>query len=263
MGFAVADYDNDGDQDIFVTNSVGPSPIDDSLTILYENNGDATFRDATFDAGIAELLWGWGCNFADFNNDGYVDLFYTGSFPFFPFFAIGDLGNPGTLLINNADKTFTKHNEWLNVDMSDQYTSGSAVADFDNDGFLDIVVTTTAFEGFPGGPILLKNGGNDNNWLTIRTVGTQSNRDGVGAKVTVRAGNLVQVKETRAGSSFLSMDSPWLTFGLGRFRYAAIIQVSWPSGLTERFSGALANQTLTLVEGTGRAIQLDDEEDEN
>ncbi len=250
MGFAVADYDNDGDQDIFATN-VGPFR-DDTPPILYENNGDGTFRDATFDAGIAELLWGWGSNFADFNSDGYADLFYTGSFPFPPFNFIGEFGNAGTLLINNADKTFTKHNDWLNIDMSEQFTSGSAVADFDNNGFLDIVVATTTLNGFPGRPILLQNAGNHNHWLTIRTVGTWSNRDGIGAKVTIEAGRLVQVKETRAGSSFLSMDSPWLTFGLGRYKRVHRIEVQWPSGLTERFRGTAANRILTLVEGTGR-----------
>jgi len=137
--------------------------------------------------------------------------------------------------------------------LENKYTSGVSVADFDNDGFPDLViVTSTVLE--PGKPVLLQNVGNTNNWITVKTVGTRSNRDGVGARVNVIADDFVQMQEVRAGSSVMSMESPWLTFGLGD-RQQVDIEVKWPSGLVERFSGQTAKQTVTLVEGTAKDLE--------
>jgi hypothetical protein len=155
--------------------------------------------------------------------------------------------------MNDRDKTFTEIGSALGFNLGNQYTSGVAVGDFDNNGFPDVVIGVDTLKDQIGRTVLYQNMGNDNNWLTIRTVGTASNRDGVGARVKVTAGDLRQIKDVHAGSSFLSMDSPWLTFGLGQHERADLVEVTWPSGLIERFENVSARQIITLVEGRGIA----------
>ncbi len=261
MGFGIGDYDNDGDQDLFVTNLGTNQNLPPSATLpaLYENNGNGTFTDVGEQAGVADPIWGWGTAFTDFNNDGYTDIFYTGSFPFEPFNISDDLANPGVFYLNNQDKTFTRRDSWIPVNLRDQYTTGVAAGDFDNDGFSDIIVVAgaTSLDGtvfgekVPGEPVLLRNEGNSNNWISIKTIGTESNRDGIGARVLVKTSNLTQTKEVRAGSSFLSTESRWLTFGLQNNSKLELLEIHWPSGNVERFKNIAANQTITAVEKRG------------
>ena len=254
MAVTLADIDGDLDLDLFATNSANLVPLG-FPHILYENNGDGTFTNVATEAGVADWEFGFGASFADVDNDGDEDLFYAGSLP--PAGVIGPgIASPGRLFLNNGEGEFTME---ATFGLNNKYTSGVAVGDFDNNGFPDIVVVTTSFQRpyrpmVPGQPLLLKNQENKNNWLTVRLVGTISNRGGVGARVKVIAGNLRQVKEVYAGSSFLSTNSPWLTFGLGKRILRANIVVVWPSGLTERFVGLASNQTVTLVEATGIPI---------
>jgi len=256
MGLAIGDYDNDGDQDIFSTN-LGNFPGLSVLPVLYENNGDGTFNDVSDIAGISDNLFGWGASFTDFNNDGYTDLFYAGSFPFAPFFMSGDLASPGTLFINNKNKTFRNKNEWLGVNLSEEFTSGVATADINNTGFSDIVIVSgslsedQSLDGprVAGHPVLLENSGNDNNWITIKTVGVQSNNNGIGARIIIKSGDLVQVKEVRAGSSFLSTESPWPTFGIGQHKEIDEITVHWPSGNIDKLVEIDANKMIIVTEG--------------
>ena len=100
-------------------------------------------------------------------------------------------------------------------------------------------------------PILLRNRGGDNGWITVRLVGTESNRDGVGARVIVTAGNLSLLMETRSGFAFLSTQSPWPTFGLGGHDGPVDVRVEWPSGLTEVFESQQIREMVTLTEGMG------------
>ncbi len=251
MGFGPAEYDNDGDMDIFVTNTATSAPRR-LYHALYENNCDGTFSNVAQSASAAIFEFGWGCTSPDLNNDGFADLFFAGSFPARPFPMIGPgLGNPGTLLLNNQDGTFTDSSSTLPVDLSRLYTSGVAAGDYDNDGFVDIVVGVEAYDDGPGRPVLLHNSGNENHWLTVCLQGTMSNRDAVGARVAVTAGDLTQVKQVYAGSSFLSMDSQWLTFGLSTHVTTERILVRWPLGLVERFPNVAADQTIQLIEGQG------------
>ncbi len=255
MGLAFGDYDNDGDMDFFATN-FGTASVIPYLHALFRNNGDGTFTNVADRTGLAPWEWGWGCSFADFDNDGHVDLIFAGSYPPFPFFVIGPgIGNPGRVFLNvdNKDKSLIKFRPEFRFELGDKFTSGVAVADFDNNGFPDFVIAVDTYRDQIGRPVLYQNMGNDNKWLTIKTVGTKSNRDGVGARVKVVAGDLRQLKEVRAGSSFLSMDSPWLTFGLGQLEKADLVEITWPSGLVERFQNIPSNQTITLVEGKGIA----------
>lgn len=244
MGFAPGDFNNNGFIDIFVTN-LGPGF--NEFHALYRNNGNGTYTDVAAAAGASVFEFGWGATMTDFDNDGRVDIFFAGSDPTF---AIGPgLGNPGTMLFNNGNSTFTNHTADMPTNLSNRLTSGVAAADYDNDGFMDIVVAAVAIGGDPGGPTIFRNLGNANRWLTIKLQGTVSNRDAVGARVRVVAGGLTRTKEIYAGMSFLSQDSMWLTFGLGSSPEADSVEVRWPSGLVETILNVASGQSITMIEG--------------
>lgn len=259
-----SDYDNDGDTDLFVTNYASGTALPHAL---YHNDGNGSFTDQAFFVGVGKLEFGWGCSFQDFDNDGWDDLFFTGALDTYclpgttgcpDFETIGDgRGNRGTVLFNRGDGTFANFSDQMPVDMRNLYTSGVAHADFDQNGFSDILVVaeaTPAQHGRPatsGHPILYQNNGNGNNFVTTRLRGTSSNRDAIGARVLVHAGDLVQMKEVYAGSSHLSTSSAWLNFGLGKATKIDKVVVNWPSGWIDVWTDAAiaVNQTNVLVEG--------------
>ena len=249
MGLAFGDFNQDGTID-FAATSTGT--LNRFFHVLMRNNGEGTFTNIAEET-LSNTPFGWGISAADFNNDGSLDLFKVGSLPLFG--AIGPKGSPGQLLFNGK-KGFFEVAETLPIDLSFDYTTGLAQADYNGDGFIDIVVIRSPWQvnetGNPNGqPLLLKNMGNRNQWLTIRPIGTTSNRMGIGARIEVftRKGK-PQVREVRAGSSFASSESPWPTFGLGRKRFA-FIRISWPSGLTEWFPAFRLRRIYDLVEGKG------------
>ncbi len=267
MGLAGSDYDHDGDIDIFVTNT-GTSGLPHAL---WRNNGNGTFTDQAPAAGVSNHEFAWGCSFTDFDNDGNDDLFFTGSIVgtcppraattagaqrCLALNIIGPgVGNPGTMLFSNGDGGFTELTAQMPVNLSNFYTSGVAQADFDNNGFPDIIVAAEAIPaqagrvGQPGRPFLLRNAGNGNNWLKVRLVGTRSNRDGVGAKVRVASNGVVQLREVYAGASHLSMGSQWLSFGLGQSDRVDSVTVQWPAGTIDILKNAVVNQIVTIEEG--------------
>jgi hypothetical protein len=252
MGLAFGDFNMDGHID-FAATSTGT--LNDFPHILMQNNGDGTFTDIGGE-DLKQTPFGWGITAADFDNDGNLDLFKVGSLPLFG--AIGpNKGSPGQLLLNKGEQGFKEDPEAIAVDFSFDYTNGLARADYNGDGFIDLVVMRSPWSigeaGNPNGqPVLLKNQGNSNQWLTVRPIGTTSNRMGIGARIEVFTNrHKPQVREIRAGSSFASSESPWPTFGLGK-KHFAVIRVSWPSGLTEWFSAFHPRQIYDLVEGKGK-----------
>ena len=150
------------------------------------------------------------------------------------------------------------------MNLENDQQSGLAKGDYDGDGFLDLIIVREAFELFDpqtgdlalsgtGEPILLKNEGNENNWVRVRPKGTKSNRMGIGAKMTLYTFAGRQVREVAAGSSFQSAETPWPTFGMGAKR-RGILKVEWPSGRNELFR-VRANRTMNVVEGRGIRIR--------
>ncbi|MEE9129755.1 MAG: CRTAC1 family protein [Phycisphaerales bacterium] len=248
MGLSMADHDNDGDLDVFSTNT---GLLNGLWHALLRNNGDGSMTNIGVAAGVGVHRFAWGCSFTDFDNDSWADLFFTGALVGWNFNIIGPgVGNQGTMLFNDGDGTFSNFTEHMPVNLENRYTSGVAYGDYDNDGFNDILVMVETIPGDLGTPVLLHNLGNDNNWVKLRLTGTISNRDAIGARVLVTANGVTQAKEVFAGTSLLSTDSKVLSFGLGKAPMTDEITVIWPSGLVEQFANAKAGATVTLVEGT-------------
>ena len=228
-----------------------------SEQVLFQNQGDGTFIDATYDAGLGGYEFAWGGSFADFDNDGDDDLITVGSVAVSFMQILGELAGPGRIYENDGDGQLE---DVIDLGLELEATSGLAVADYDNDGFTDVVIIKTAFDyaqtpwgplAGDGGPVLLHNEGNDNKSVTVRLLGSESNSQGIGAKVLAHVpGRGTQIREVAAGGSFASTNSPWPSFGLGNVG-VAFIEVHWPSGIEETFVVPAAGGMRTLEEGTG------------
>jgi enediyne biosynthesis protein E4 len=248
MGVTLGDYDHDGMLDLFITN------FDDEYNILYHNDGRNSFTDVSFKTKVAEISLpyvGWGTKFFDYDNDGWVDLFVANGHVY-P--QRGQYRQRELLHHNNQDGTFSEvASQAGSAFMEERVGRGAAFGDIDNDGDVDVVVAD-----LDGGPQLLRNdGGNTNSSVLIKTIGGKSNRDGVGARVKVVAGNLVQIDEVRSGGSYLSQNDFRLHFGLQKRTKIDLVEVRWPSGAVDRIANLEANKILTIGEGKGVVRQKD------
>ena len=246
MGVSAADYDMDGFIDIVKTNFVDDTPT------LYRNNGDGSFTDVTYQArlGINTRFLGWGTGFFDFDNDGWKDIFIVNGHVY-PEVDAQSTGSrykqEKQLYWNLRDGTFLDVSAEAGQGIQDPRCSrGAAVGDLDNDGALEIVVNN-----MNDTPSLLKNIGERKNWIEFKTLGRQSNRDGIGARVTVIAGKLKQMDEVRSGGSYISSNDLRLHFGLGDAVKVDRVEVFWPSGRRESFASLSANRVVVLEEGKG------------
>lgn len=246
MGVAIGDARNQGRLDIFKTHFADDTPV------LYANEG-GMFTDLTNKAGFGAFTHyvGWGAGFADFDNDGLLDLLFVNGnvYPeiekYFPEYKHK---NPRMLLRNAGGGTFEDVSAKGGTGITDRHSSrGCAFGDFDNDGDVDVVVMNMNEP-----PSLLRNDvKNGNRWLKLKLVGTKSNRSAIGAKVVLTAGKLRQRQDVLSQSSFYSQSDLRLHFGLGAKEKVDAIEIRWPSGLVERYRDVKANQILTLKEGMG------------
>jgi len=245
MGSTIGDYDGDGSLDIFKTN------FSDDTSTLYHNNGDGTFTDATFAAGLGlyTKYLGWGTMFFDFDNDGWPDLVLANGhvYPEVDKYKLGsDYEEPRILYRNNGNGTFSQIASPGKGIASAISSRGLAVGDLWNDGRLSIVVSNMNAR-----PSLLVNQERySNHWAAFKLVGTKSNRDGIGARITLRAGKRILVDEVRSGSSYISSSDMRVHFGLGAATKIDYVEVRWPSGLLEHFDAGV-DKIETLKEGTG------------
>jgi hypothetical protein len=249
MGSTVADFNGDGRPDIFRTN------FSDDTSTLYRNNGNGTFDDVTFAAGLGlhTQYLGWGTMFLDFDNDGWPDLLLVNGHVY-PEVDKQHLGSnfqePKILYHNSGNGTFTDISAEAGAGITAATSArGLAIGDLWNDGRLSAVISNMNAH-----PALLVNQVRiANHWIAFRTVGTKSNRDGIGARITVSAGGRLRVDEVRSGSSYSSSNDMRVHFGLGTTDKIDYVQVRWPSGLIEKFQGLKADSIHELKEGTGAA----------
>ena len=241
MGFAVGDYDSDGDLDVYQSNF--------NLDYLWRNRGDGTFEEVSARAGLEDVLVGWATAFADFDNDGDLDLFVDNGRVFQNASMLGSRSKPerqpDRIYRNNDDGTFTEVTGTAGLE-NDLNSMGAGVADFDRDGDVDIYVGNT-----DGPETLWRNNAQaeaPKAWLEVELIGTVSNRDGVGAKVQVSAGGRSFFREMTGGSSYLTSNPSILHFGLANATRVDAVDVFWPSGLHTRLTDLPPSQIVKAKE---------------
>jgi len=247
MGVDAADYDRSGRASLIITNFAN------QMLSLYHNEGNGLFVDEAPRSEVGRntlVTLGFGCFFFDYDNDGWPDIFI----------ADGHIENeiervqkrvsyaePPHLFRNLGAGKFQEVTGQMGPAFaSPKVARGAAYADIDNDGALDMLITTNG-----GRPWLFHNEGSTNHSLRLKLAGTKSNRDGIGAVVRVTSGGDKQWQMLRSGSSYLSQSELVLTFGLGGVTRADAIAIQWPSGQVDKLSGIAADQTITVQEGKG------------
>lgn len=248
MGCDAADTTGASRLDLIVTH------LDMQLARFYQNMGDGTFDDATFRSKISYATFhksGFGTRFMDYDNDGRRDLFIANGHVLDNiqrYHADTQYAEPKQMFRNLGRGIFENVSDQLGPDLQlARVSRGVAVGDFDNDGDLDILVSNNG-----QAPQLLRNdGGNANHWLEILLIGTKSNRDGVGARVKVMAGDLVLYDQRKGGMSYQSAQDPRLHFGLGQHSKIESVEIAWPSGLITRLANLRCDQIIAVKEGSG------------
>jgi enediyne biosynthesis protein E4 len=243
MGVDFADYDNDGRPDIVVTD------LSNERYMLFRQNADGSFRDVTNTSGLggATLSFsGWSTRLFDYDGDGWKDLFVAQGHVMDTIEKTAPnlkyLQPP--LLLKNESGRFVRVNAG---DVFEQAWAGrgAAFGDLDNDGDIDVVLSNVGQNAV----VLRNEGGNRNNWLQIRTVGTKSNRDGIGSRVkVVSASGVSQYFTVSPAVGYLSASDRRLTVGLGSDGVAALVEIRWPSGVVQKFENVKAGQMLTATE---------------
>ena len=253
MGADFGDYDNDGKLDMFLT------VYQAETNALYLNEGGGYFAEVGFPTGLAipSLLYvSWGNTFLDYDNDGYRDIFVANGHVLDNaelFDSSSEYAEPNQLFRNLGANAAGR---WRFGDVSSEVgtamstkrpSRGAASGDYDNDGDVDLFVLNLNERA----TLLRNDGGNRNHWLTLRTAGTASNRDGIGARVRVVAGDLVLTDQVMSGGSYLSHSDLRLSFGLVNRLRVDRIEVRWPSGIVDIAQDVPADQIVTVLEGTG------------
>jgi hypothetical protein len=247
MGVDVGDYDNDGYMDIFITT------LSNETYPLYHNDRDLSFTYATNSAGVGQitlLYSGWGTHFIDADNDGLRDVFVAQSHVL----DTVEKTNPylkykqTPLLMLNTGKGFVNVSATAGPVFSSSLTGrGAAFGDLNNDGQIDIVIAS-----LDGAPVLLRNNGTKNHWLGLSLVGSKSNRNGIGARITVTdSGGRKQIFDANTSGSYLSSNDPRIVVGLGTSTVRRV-EVSWPSGIVQVINEPQLDRYLLINEQNAR-----------
>ena len=263
------DYDNDRDLDMFIAKCGGETAR--RTNQMLTNNGDGTYTENALDLGLADPMQTWSSAWGDFDNDGDMDVFVgassgvhkvmenrgnstfndvTASAGLAEFTATGienvtydfdndgnlDIASNGHVLYGNGDMSFTV--------IMGVFSGGSSFGDLNNDGFMDSF----------GGSIRM-NDTNDNNWVSLNTIGTDSNLNGIGARVEVHTATGVQIRDVRSGEGFRFMSSLNTHFGIGTDTAIDNIIIYWPSGTIDNILNPDINTFHTIVEGESLSIE--------
>lgn len=234
-GSSWADYDNDGDLDLYVANYAQTNE-------LYQNNGDGTFMAVSSSPVVTGSNYSFGTAWGDIDNDGDLDLFVANGFKSGTLVA-------NNLYFNNGDGTFTEDTDHLIVEETG-WSFGAAFGDYDNDGFLDLLVANTYNESQKNS--LYHNLGNDNNWIILDLEGAASNRSAIGAKVkvtaTINGESITQLREISSQSCYNGQNSMRAHFGLGDANSIDEVEIVWPLGNVETFNDIEINQIKNVTE---------------
>ena len=253
MGVSAADYDMDGNLDIVKTNFAGDTPS------LYHNQGGANFEDATYTAGLGAhtQFLGWGCGFFDMDNDGWPDILICNGHVYPEVEQLkteAGYAQRKLLYQNLRNGHFADISFQAGPGISEPSASrGAAFGDFDNDGDIDVVVNTV--NDYP--QLLRCDSKLGNNWVKIRTIGTKSNRSGIGARlvcVTHPPGEAKahqQIDEVRSGGGYFSQSDLRVHFGLGKAEKVDSLEIHWPSGQVDTIKNIKPNQVIYVKEGDG------------
>ena len=249
MGVDSADFDQDGWQDLFVTN------VDHEMYSIYKNNHDQTFDDLTGPLGVGRvtrLMSGWGVKFFDYDNDGNTDLFVVNGHPDDKIeqHLSHVMYKEPLLLFHNTGRAFENVSAAAGPAFSQNLSGrGLAIGDFDNDGAVDALVTANG-----GAPLLLKNvAATGNHWLGVRLIGKKANRSAIGARITWQAGDLIRSRLKIGGGSYLSSHDPREVLGIGTRTKIDKLEIRWPQpgGQVETLTNVPIDRYVTIEEGAG------------
>ena len=273
MGLSAGDYDGDGDIDLFMSHWV------DEENALYRNllvesglqnpptrnlwwnrvyktpptGEQIRFVDESYSAMLAEesiKQIGWGTALFDYDNDGDLDIFVTNGSTF------QELRNPEVLIPqadalyqNNGDGTFSDVSAITGITvLPTRVGRGATFGDYDNDGDVDIFIVNNH-----ASPVLLRNeGGNRNGWLHVELVGTDGNRNAIGAKIQLKTADQTQIREVYAGDSYMSSNSFVVEFGMGNVTQVETLQVTWSNGDTQARHNIPANQRIRVTQKSSK-----------
>jgi hypothetical protein len=286
---AFLDYDNDGWQDIYITNDRGA----DNKNIMYHNEGDGTFTDTSASSGSDVEIDGMSTTIGDYNNDGFLDIYIANTFAGNAFLKNNGDGTFTDIAATNGTlmETFAWGSVFLDADNdmdSDLYVSSmmttanplpsafyendgsgnfniptsagfqdddavsfsNAIGDIDNDGYADISVQNFA----PRNNFLFENNNSTNNYLKVKLQGTTSNRDGIGSWIQAYNNGVPQNRYTLAGEGYTAQNSSYEFFGLGSETVVDMLKVTWLSGTVDTFFNVAVNQSLTIIEGSSLGV---------
>ncbi|WP_179019986.1 FG-GAP-like repeat-containing protein [Winogradskyella forsetii] len=238
MSVTIDDFNSDGFLDIFMTNTPNNEATTIGSTVLLKNNGDETFTNISENSGAQLNSWSWGSNFLDAENDGDLDLYiscsYDGSngFPSYGFYENIEGDNFINLVNSGFDNAVSSFS--------------SAIGDTNNDGLIDIVVNNNNYAPF----VWNNQTSTINNHVKVKLIGTESNRDAIGSKIEIYAGDSVQYRYMMCGEGYLSQNSLVQTIGINEATHIDYIKVTWLSGIEDIVYNVTPNELVTIIEGS-------------